>query len=58
MIEKYKFSSQKSILFFGAILLIQNLAFAQASMESLFKQGIVLTIKQNIKKRFHYMNKL
>ena len=39
MIEKYKFSSLKSILFFGAILLIQNLAFAQASMESLFKQG-------------------
>ena len=39
MIEKYKFSSLKSILFFGATLLIQNLAFAQASMESLFKQG-------------------
>ena len=39
MIEKYKFSSLKSILFFGATLLIQNLAFAQASMESVFKQG-------------------
>ena len=39
MIEKYKFSSLKRILFFGATLLIQNLAFAQASMESLFKQG-------------------
>jgi len=39
MIETYKFSSLKSILFFGAILLIQNLAFAQASMESLFKRG-------------------
>ena len=39
MIETYKFSSLKSILFFGATLLIQNLAFAQASMESLFKQG-------------------
>lgn len=39
MIDKYKFSSLKSILFFGATLLIQNLAFAQASMESLFKQG-------------------
>ena len=38
MIEKYKFSSLKSILFFGATLLIQNLAFAQASMESVFKQ--------------------
>ena len=39
MIEKYKFSSLIRILFFGATLLIQNLAFAQASMESLFKQG-------------------
>ena len=39
MIEKYKFSSLKSILFFGATLLIQNLAFAQASMESVVKQG-------------------
>ena len=39
MIEKYKFSSLKSILFFGATLLIQNLAFAQASMEFIFKQG-------------------
>ena len=39
MIEKYKFSSLKSILFFGATFLIQNLAFAQASMESVFKQG-------------------
>ncbi len=39
MIEKYKFSSLKSILFFVEILLIQNLAFAQSSMESLFKQG-------------------
>ena len=39
MIEKYKFSSLKRILFFGATLLIQNLAFAQASMESVFKQG-------------------
>ena len=39
MIEKDNFIGLKRILFFGGILLIQSIAFGQASMESLFKQG-------------------
>ena len=35
MIKKDKFIGLKGILFFGGILLIQSIAFGQASMESL-----------------------
>ncbi len=39
MMNKDKFIGQKSILFILGILLINSIAFGQASMESLFKQG-------------------
>ena len=37
--NKDKFIGQKSILFILGILLINSIAFGQASMESLFNQG-------------------
>lgn len=50
MINKDKFIDQKSILFILGILLIQSIAFGQASMELLFKQGNSAYNKSEYKK--------